>query len=311
MEAIGERAAGEAGPQTRSGALPNVIVIGFQKCGTSALQYYLDLHPEISMSAPKELNFFIDKPEAGHLPGLDDGDLALLPRRIGNAGRGVGWYRSQFDAGTKIRGEASPNYTSPWFPRAAERLHALVPDTRLIVLVRDPSEQVVSSWLHSRGLGIERRPFETALRREGIYLERVSYRKRLQPYLELFCPEQILMLAQADLRDRRRETLRRAFSFLHVDPDFYTPRMERERHVSAAKGPRKRLLERLQRSRPARLGFKLPQEAKWYIERAFSGRAEPAPELTPQMRAMLSEQCSGDAEWLSDVFGIDVGTWFA
>jgi hypothetical protein len=41
-----------------NGALPNLIVIGAQKCGTSSLHYYLDLHPEIEMSSPKELNFF-------------------------------------------------------------------------------------------------------------------------------------------------------------------------------------------------------------------------------------------------------------
>jgi len=43
------------------GALPNLIVIGAQKCGTSGLHYHLSLHPEVSMSKPKELNFFIEE----------------------------------------------------------------------------------------------------------------------------------------------------------------------------------------------------------------------------------------------------------
>jgi hypothetical protein len=67
------------------GALPNLIVIGAQKCGTSVLHYYLSLHPEVSMSRPKELNFFIEER---------------------NWPRGVDWYKQQFDADARVRGEA-------------------------------------------------------------------------------------------------------------------------------------------------------------------------------------------------------------
>src|SRR5205085_12476815 len=73
------------------GALPNLIVIGAQKCGTSGLHYYLSLHPEISVSTPKELNFFIA--ERNWPLGLD-------------------WYRSHFDAEARVRSEASPNYSA-------------------------------------------------------------------------------------------------------------------------------------------------------------------------------------------------------
>src|ERR687894_2292944 len=72
-------------------ALPNLIVIGAQKCGTSVLHYYLSLHPEVSMSRPKELNFFIEER---------------------NWPRGLDWYKSQFDGDARVRGEASPNYTA-------------------------------------------------------------------------------------------------------------------------------------------------------------------------------------------------------
>ena len=77
--------------RSESGALPNLIVIGSQKCGTSGLHHYLGLHPEISMSAPKELDFFVA--ERNHPQGL-------------------GWYRGHFDAQAKVRGESSPNYTA-------------------------------------------------------------------------------------------------------------------------------------------------------------------------------------------------------
>ena len=80
-------AAGSDGAAELIGALPNLVVIGAQKCGTSGLHYYLSLHPEVSMSRPKELNFFIEER---------------------NWPRGADWYRRHFDAGARVRGESSP-----------------------------------------------------------------------------------------------------------------------------------------------------------------------------------------------------------
>src|SRR6059058_6332030 len=81
----------EDGALAGRGALPNLIVIGAQKCGTSGLHYYLSLHPEVSMSRPKELNFFI------------------VER---NWPRGTEWYAAHFEPRAIVRGESSPNYTA-------------------------------------------------------------------------------------------------------------------------------------------------------------------------------------------------------
>ena len=89
------------------GALPNLVVIGAQKCGTSGLHYHLGLHPEISMSKPKELNFFIEER---------------------NWPRGLDWYRAHFDARATVRGESSPNYTAyPQHLGVPERMHSVDP----------------------------------------------------------------------------------------------------------------------------------------------------------------------------------------
>ena len=71
--------------------LPNLIIIGAMKCGTSALHRYLGLHPEISMSDEKELNFFIE--------GM-------------NWEKGLAWYESMFTGKAKVHGESSPDYTN-------------------------------------------------------------------------------------------------------------------------------------------------------------------------------------------------------
>src|SRR5438093_10024477 len=111
------QAASGNGAGVAVGALPNLVVIGAQKCGTSGLHYYLSLHPEISMSRPKELNFFIAER---------------------NWPRGVEWYRRHFDPRAQVRGESSPNYTAfPQHTGVVERLHELLPEPRLVYLIRD------------------------------------------------------------------------------------------------------------------------------------------------------------------------------
>jgi len=292
--------------------LPNLLVIGFQKCGTSSLHYYLGLHPEIAMSAPKELNFFSDEPELGGLPGIPAEERETIAPQIGNWRRGTEWYASHFDGGRRVQGESSPVYAAPWHPRAAERALATVPEARLIALVRDPFEQIPSAWLHARGLGIERRPLERAVLARGRYIERVRYRARLEPFVESFGRERLLVVSQPELLSRRRDAMRRAFQFLGVDPGFWSQRFERMRHVSAHKTSSRRVLERLQHSQVARPAFRLPAEAKWMIERGISrrqGSGSEAPRLPADTRELVAEQLTPDVRWLSVEFGVDTAGW--
>lgn len=175
-DAVGSVAVGSANEdsgRSRPGVLPNLIVIGAMKCGTTALHRYLDLHPEVAMSEPKELNFFFG-PER-----LDERDEPAA-RSAGNWHRGVGWYAMQFRP-APVRGEASPGYTSPSFPEAAERMARVVPEARLVYAVRDPVARAVSQYLHHRADGTERRPIEEALLDPASqYLARSLYHERLE-----------------------------------------------------------------------------------------------------------------------------------
>jgi hypothetical protein len=193
-----------------SGTLPNLIVIGAMKCATTALHRYLDLHPDVAMSEPKELNFFCGPPRRR-------AELA------GNWHRGVEWYAAQFRPEAPVRGEASPWYTSPSFPEVAERMAQVVPEVRLVYLVRDPIERAVSQYLHHRADGTERRPIEEALFDPASqYLQRSRYHERLEPYLACFPRTQIFICSQEDLLERRRTTLRRLYRFAGVDDCFWS-----------------------------------------------------------------------------------------
>lgn len=207
-----------------SGALPNLIVIGAMKCGTTALHRCLDLHPDIAMSEPKELNFFCG-------PKRPSGEGERSRWLAGNWHRGVGWYAAQFRP-APVRGEASPGYTSPSFPEAAERMARVVPEARLVYAVRDPVGRAVSQYLHHSSEGAEKRPIgEALLDPESQYLGRSRYYARLEPFLARFPRERIFICSQEDLSARCRRTLRELYRFAGVDDSFWSPALEAPRHA--------------------------------------------------------------------------------
>jgi hypothetical protein len=185
--------------------LPNLIVIGAGKCGTTSLHRYLDLHPEVSMTHPKELNFFV-------------ADL--------NWRRGIGWYEQHFGEGTPVRGESSVAYTEyPERPGVPARIAAFLPDVKLVYCVRDPIERMVSSYAYNTWLGFRLPPFAEAVRdfERSVFVAKSRYWLQLKCYLEHFPAEQIHVLDHDDLLNYREEALRRVFRFLAVEENFTSP----------------------------------------------------------------------------------------
>lgn len=210
-------------------ALPTVVVIGAMKCGTSALHRYLDRHPDISMSEPKELNFFFG-PDT-----VEDGEQAWVH---GTWGLGKEWYTAHFPSDVPVRGESSPGYTSPDHPEAPERMAKVIPDAQLLYLVRDPVDRAVSQYRHHRRECAERRPMGRALLDGGSqYLARSRYLERLQPYLAHFDRAQIMVVIAEDLLHRRRPALQGVYRFLGVDDSFWCDELAQRWHTGDDASP--------------------------------------------------------------------------
>ena len=166
------------------------------KAGTSSLHYYVDAHPDIAMTRAKELNFF----------SLD---------RIW--AKGTHWYGKQFDPRSRVRGESSPSYSKyPHVPSVPERMATIVPDAKLIYLVRDPIDRAVSHYVHVSESGRDDRTLNEALSQleRNPYLDCSSYAMQLDRYLGHFPRSRILVVQSEALRTRREETLRSIFRFL-------------------------------------------------------------------------------------------------
>jgi hypothetical protein len=284
-------AAAADGAGAAEGALPNLVVIGAQKCGTSGLHYYLSLHPEVSMSRPKELNFFIEER---------------------NWPRGVDWYRRHFDARARVRGESSPNYTAfPQHDGVPGRMHSLLPQARLIYLIRDPVERIAAHWVHNYAKRRERGNLRsTLLHPQTSYLARSQYHMQLERFLKVYDREQLLVIEQNELRDERAETLRRVFAFVGVDPTFTHPRFREERHQTARKQRSSRLALRLERASRTRRARLLPStlwvglDALLPLRRPIE-RPDVRAALTPDELRVLRE----DAERLSELTGRTYEHW--
>ena len=182
------------------GGLPNLVVIGAMKCGTSALHYCIDLHPNASMSTPKELNYFFDEPQPTDSVSIaGERELQMIHMRDGNWRRGPDWYAEHFSPEAKVRGESSPAYTAPWHPDVAERMATLVPDAKLIFLVRDPIARMISQYRHHLALGREWRDLDEALTiPNGVYIGRSRYWARPRALCPDFRPRRSWSSARSD-----------------------------------------------------------------------------------------------------------------
>ena len=197
--------------------LPNFIVIGTMKGGTTSLWEYLRAHPQVFMPDAKEIQFFSN-------PGRYE--------------RGLDWYREHFaDATDEIAvGEASTNYTKhPRRTGTAGRIADVMPDVRLVYMLRNPIARIRSHYVqlvHGHG---ERRPISVVVRENPELLDISRYRMQIDQYLEHFEASQILVITSEALHADRQRTLARVFAFLGVDPTVQPPAIKTELHRSADK----------------------------------------------------------------------------
>ena len=166
---------------TRSHRLPDFIVIGAMKSGTSTLYRWLAEQPEMCLPERKEWHFFSRDPVWA---------------------RGVDWYASLFaDAPRQLVGEASTSYTNPDHCEvAARRMAAVVPGARLVYLLRHPVERLRSHYRDAVLQGEEHRPLaEVMADPRNRLLRRSLYHTCLAPYTTAFPREQILVVRFEDL----------------------------------------------------------------------------------------------------------------
>lgn len=203
--------------------LPDFIIIGAQKAGTTSLYDYLAQHNQVKMSTPlKEVHYFSY-----------------------DYSKGANWYRSNFPIVINkskkhiLVGEASPYYL--YHPHSAKRIKDLLPDIKLIAILRNPTDRAISHYFHELRHNTENLPIKDALDREEARIEpelkkmqqdenweskihqnqsykaRGRYDEQLSRYFDLFNRDNILILTSDDVFKNTKNCISIICKFLKID----------------------------------------------------------------------------------------------
>jgi len=279
------------------GPLPTFLIGGAPKAGTTALYEYVRQHPDVFMSTPKETGFF----HKDYREGKD-------------------WFRSHFSdwEGEEAIGEASVMTMST--PGAEERVAKLIPDARLIFLLRDPVDRAYSDYLFNvqQGWIPPDVSFHDLIRNDvdvkdysgGAVIERGLYLKHLRRFREHFDRSQMQVLLSKELKNDTDRVLRSVFSFIGVGEAFSPDDTEKHnvtrymahgrmyRLLRAAWQPLKTYLEKVEAIEKARSKI-----------RSFFFRREDKPSMRPEDRAYLHDVYRQPNQQLAEWLERDLSHW--
>jgi hypothetical protein len=299
--------------------IPDFLVIGAQKAGTTSLFTYLRQHPGLHLSPKKEPHFFCgpgeDRPPAWTGPV----DRVVLGRSVFDRAD----YRALFaDAGDRRTGEMSTGYLVD--PTVPARVVAANPEVRVVALLRDPVARAYSAWWMWRRGRWDGLDFAAALAAEDDRLARgwgwhYAYRRtglygeHLHRWRHAVGADRVLAVRSTDLDHDRLATVQRIFAFLGVDPDF-TPDVSGEHNVLDPERLRTSRAPEAARAagagRPARLGpaKRLVGAVVRTTRTIRSGvRTAPAerPPIDPAVREALAAAYADDRRRTAEMLGWD------
>jgi hypothetical protein len=187
--------------------IPNFLVVGAGKAGTSWLQICFEEHPEIFVPFQKETNFF----------SLE-------------YGMGLSWYTNFFKGARheKAVGEICPSYMV--LDRATERIHAINPDMKLLFMLREPVSRAYSHYCMLLRGSAASEDIDKDLNEESRLVQEGRYFHHISRFKEYFPPEQIKVVFYDDLKEVPRDFLKDVYGFLGVDTNHTPSVLNREFH---------------------------------------------------------------------------------
>jgi len=281
--------------------LPNFVVVGAPKAGTTSLYNYLKGHPDIFLPHRKELLFF---------------DSSFH--------KGLPWYEKYFKhyRGEKAVGDISPTYMgNPFVPK---RMRRTIPEARMIFILRDPVERAWSHYWDLVGWGTKA-SFKETLRAPGMYkrghgyiefdiLDFGLYSRHIKRFLDYFPAEQCGYFLYDDLRDRPQDFLKGILRFIGVS-ERELPQTERKYHTCRAN--RSRFFGNLLVSEPIRdftyscVPSKLVPACRGLYDRLLSLNTKKIkpPAIGGEDKIFLKEQYRDEILSLQELIRKDLSSW--
>lgn len=267
--------------------LPSFVCVGGAKCGTTSLYEYLRCHPKIFLPLQKELHFFSypDLRFRTQGPGMH----SVLKDLISSENQ----YRAQFSTMKPgmVGGDISPSYLNA--PGAPDNIKALLgQNTKIIILLRNPVDRVISQYMHLRRAAREDLSLDEALEQESnrkknnwgdmwLYKDSALAADRVRKYIETFGQNNVLILLSDQLREDPTSAVKEVCQFIGVSPKF---EFNAAREFNKSGSPKSRILARLVDASPLASLAKsiLPRRVGTIIKRKLqelnTGEKEPIPE---------------------------------
>jgi hypothetical protein len=303
--------------------LPNFLIIGTAKSGTSSLYHYLVQHPQVFMCFPKEPTFFGHEGESGLFNGPGDNDEHYRTRMITRFGAYAALFRGVKQE--KAVGEASIFYL--YLRKAPATIKKYVPHATMFAVLRNPADRAYSNYLHLRRQMREPYTFTRALDEERAriannwnefwhYKSLGFYYEQVKRYFETFGRQQVNIYLYEDLQKHPLSVMKNIFEILEIDTSF-VPDVSRKYNVSFL--PKNRAFGKLM-SYAARVtvGSKkyLPKTQHWRVRKGlrFIDRAEtlnrvPPPPMPEDIRNVLLEDYREDILRLEELLQRDLSSW--
>lgn len=295
--------------------MPNFLIIGAMKAGTSSLYRYMKQHPQVYLSPIKEPYFFAIEDETNSSNSITKAKEYCVDN--------IEVYRTLFEgvSNETAIGEASTFYL--YSPKAPERIQHYVPDVKLIAMLRDPAQRAYSHFLNMVRQGFEPiTDFAQAIREEetrarndlswAYYVRLGFYYTQLQRYFDRFDRDQIKVYLYEDWNANPSGVLQDIFQFLSIN-DTFVPDMSTKYNVSGI--PKNKTLHALFNNLK-QLEFILepfiPKQVHQRLVRmgvSLKNRNLFKPQLTPELRSQLIEVYREDILKLQDLIQRDLSNW--
>ncbi len=293
--------------------LPNFLIIGAAKSGTTALYHYLNAHPQIYMSPVKEPKFFALEGEKINFGGPRDyvkdyiTDLEIYENLFNN-----------------VQNEIAIGEASPWYlhsPKAAKRIKYYIPNCKLIAILRNPIDRAYSQFLSlvqrnfeplsdfSQALKLEQYRKEQNWSPRWFYKDRGFYYEQLNRYFDNFEREQIKIYLYEDLKNNSQKVVQDIFQFLEVN-DTFRPNLDRKHNVTSI--PKNKILDNLLNNVTIKSMLRpllTPNLRQSITLRLRSLNFQEKPPLKPELRQELINEYREDILKLQDLIQRDLSKW--
>lgn len=272
--------------------LPKFIVIGAQKAGTTSLFHYLADHPQVYLHPIKEINYFA-WPDTMR-------SLRRYVRYFAKAPRGA------------VCGDVSTDYAKyPNIQHVPERMWKLLPDAKLIYLVRHPVRRAISHYHHKLLQGVRgMAPIDEELRAGHDYTDFGRYYMQLEQYLKYFDSRQIQVVVFEEWLADKANTMSRIFRHIGCDASYTPTNLDLRANAADASVQLTRLVHLLSRMPGYQsVRFKIPSSVRRFAVRALSRRRPELPWPSPETVDCLAAQFEQDVEALTSYLGRRRSPW--